>query len=108
VPRTFLLPPFGTWWGDAALADLLPDDEQRARFVADCPRLPLSAYETPAPMVARWTEIAAGRSSYIRLSSAYHIQGRAAAEAGWPVQTLEIHLALLTDPVTVADPIVRA
>ena len=103
APDGGLLPPFGTWWGEAAIAELLPDAEQRAQFVADCPRVPLSAYEAPAPIVDGWPAVAAGRCSYVRLSAAYDAQARAAADMGWPVRCLSSHhLALLTDPAVVA------
>ena len=34
------LPPWPRWWGDEALAGLIPDPGARRHFAAGCPRLP--------------------------------------------------------------------
>jgi hypothetical protein len=44
VPRGWL-PPWPQWWGDEALAELIPDQEARRHFAEGCPRLPLAMFE---------------------------------------------------------------
>jgi hypothetical protein len=39
------LPPWPQWWGDEAMAELIPDPDARRRFAAACPRLPLAMFE---------------------------------------------------------------
>jgi hypothetical protein len=43
------LPPWPQWWGEEALAGLLPDPKVRRRFAAGCPRLPLAMFEEIHP-----------------------------------------------------------
>jgi hypothetical protein len=43
------LPPWPQWWGDEALAELIPGPEARQRFAAGCPRLPLAMFEEIHP-----------------------------------------------------------
>ena len=38
------LPPWPRWWGEEALAELLPDPVIRERFTAGCPALPLAMF----------------------------------------------------------------
>lgn len=95
------LPPWSQWWGEDALAELIPDTDTRQRFAAECPELPLALF----------TEIhREGRdlpSAYIRLSEAYADPAAQAADYGWPVIELASHhLAPLTDPATVAEAII--
>ena len=42
------LPPWPRWWGEEALAELLPDPVIRERFTAGCPPLPLALLTDPA------------------------------------------------------------
>src|SRR5258708_9276107 len=39
------LPPWPHWWGDEALAELIPDPEVRRHSAAGCPPLPLAMFE---------------------------------------------------------------
>ena len=43
------LPPWPRWWGEEALAELLPDPVIRERFTAGCPPLPLAMFTESAP-----------------------------------------------------------
>src|SRR5215471_2576885 len=43
------LPPWPRWWGEEALAELIPDPGLRRRFAADCPRLPLAMFYRGSP-----------------------------------------------------------
>ena len=94
------LPPWSQWWGDEALAELLPDPRMRRAFAAGCPRLPLAMVGEVHPLVPGWPAVPA---AYLQLSEAYEGQAARARELGWPVaQLMTHHLALLTEPVRVA------
>ena len=94
------LPPWSRWWGDEALAGLLPDPDTRRRFAAGCPRLPLAMFQEVHPPAPRWP---AAPGAYLRLSEAYEDEAARARELGWPVaELISHHLALLTDPGPVA------
>jgi hypothetical protein len=92
------LPPWSEWWGEDAMRLLLPDDALRARFVADCPRVPVSVLYEVMP------EVPEPPGTYVQLSAAYESETAAARERGWPTIVLDLHhLALLTDPEVIAD-----
>ena len=92
------LPPWPEWWGEDAMRLLLADDALRARFVADCPRVPVSVLHEEMP------EVPEPPASFVQLSAAYEPETAAARERGWPTIVLDLHhLALLTDPEAVAD-----
>jgi hypothetical protein len=94
------LPPWPRWWGEEALAELLPDPDVRRRFAAGCPRLPLSMFEEVHPPAPHWPDAPA---AYLQLSEAYADQAAQARQLGWPVaQLVSHHLAPLTDPGLVA------
>lgn len=94
------LPPWSQWWGDEALAGLVPDPAVRQRFAAGCPRLPLAMFEEIHPPAPRWPDAPA---AYLQLSEAYQDQAARARELGWPViEQMSHHLALLTEPGRVA------
>jgi len=94
------LPPWPQWWGDEALAGLIPDPNARRRFADGCPRLPLAMFEEVHPPVPGWPDAAA---AYLLLSEAYQDEAARARELGWPVtEQASHHLALLTDPGLVA------
>jgi Alpha/beta hydrolase family len=95
------LPPWPQWWGEEALAELIPDPAARRAFAADCPRLPLAMFTEAHPPAPQWPGAPA---AYLLLSEAYQDQAAAAREAGWPVSELASHhLAPLTDPGLVAE-----
>lgn len=95
------LPPWSLWWGSDALVELLPDDETRERFAADCPPLPMAMFEEALPPSPGW----AGRpSAYLRLSDAYREPADQAKRLGWPVTCLHgHHLSVLTQPDLVVE-----
>jgi hypothetical protein len=94
------LPPWPQWWGDQALAELIPDPTARRRFAADCPRLPLAMFEEVHPPAPQWPD---APGAYLQLSEAYQDQANKARELGWPVaQRMSQHLAPLTDSALVA------
>lgn len=93
------LPPWVTWWGDDVMADLIPDELNRADFIAGCPCVPRSMFSRsiPAPEYA-------GPCGYVLLSEGYRDQYDVAATRGWPVHRVEsaTHLSPFVDPVPVA------
>jgi hypothetical protein len=95
------LPPWPYWWGDEVLAELIPEPDQRRRFAAGCPPLPLVMFEETHPAVPGWPDAPSG---YLQLSEAYHDQAEMARDLGWPVILRDSHhLAPLTDPGMVAE-----
>jgi hypothetical protein len=97
------LPPWPQWWGEEALAELLPDPVIRERFTAGCPPLPLAMFTEAHPPAPRWPD---APCAYLRLSEAYEDEAARAAGLGWPVTRLASHhLALLTDPAVIAGAI---
>jgi hypothetical protein len=90
------LRPWSEWWDDAELAELLPDADTRARFVAGCPRLPMALFEEVHPEVSGWPD---ARCAYLLLSEGYQESAEEARRHGWPVTELSSHhLGLITDP----------
>jgi hypothetical protein len=88
------LPPWPQWWGPDGLAELIPDAEQRSRFEAECPKLPLAMFDEVQPD----GEVEAP-AAYLRLSEAYDGPAARARELLWPLTELESHhLAPLTEP----------
>jgi len=95
------LPPWPQWWGDEALAGLIPDPDMRRHLAAGCPRLPLAMFEEVHLPVPRWPDAPA---AYLRLSEAYDDQAAKARALGWPVsEQASHHLAPLTDPGLVTE-----
>jgi hypothetical protein len=94
------LPPWPQWWGDEAMAELVPDPAARARFAAGCPPLPLAMFEETHPPAPGWPD---APCAYLQLSDSYAAEASRAAGLGWPVARLiSHHLAPLTDPAGVA------
>ena len=95
------LPPWPQWWGDEALAELIPDPAARRHFAVGCPQLPLAMFKEVHPPVPQWPD---APGAYLRLSEAYQDQAAKARELGWPVaERMSHHLAPLTDPAQVAE-----
>lgn len=95
-----LLPPWNTWFPPGTVEELLPDPDQRARFLADLPRLPLSYFEEPAPetdLPGPNPDLA--HHAYLLLSEAYAAEADRAEGRGWRVARLAAdHLAVHTAP----------
>jgi len=77
------LPPWPQWWGDNAMTHLVPDPELRSSISGECPRLPISFYDTAIDVPPDWDRPWAG---YLRLSPVYESEARIAAQRGWPVR----------------------
>ena len=100
IVRDGRLPPWPQWWPESAMQAILPDDDMRAQFAADCPTVPFSVLDEVTPVVA---EPPAG---YILLSEISAPDADEAARRGWPVERIDgTHLSILTDPERVVDAI---
>jgi hypothetical protein len=71
-----------TWWGPAALQELVPDRKLRAAIVADGHELPADFYDVAVPVPDTWPE---GGAEYVQLSPAYDDAAAEARARGWPV-----------------------
>jgi hypothetical protein len=97
------LPPWSQWWPPETLEAQLPHAGLRARFVAACPRLPLGMFEEVLPPAPSWPD---QPCAYLRLSDAYRDPAGRARALGWPtVELASQHLAVLTDPELVVEPL---
>jgi hypothetical protein len=98
-----VLPPWSTWFGQAAMRDLVPDDARRAEVEADMPRAPLSSLLAPVPIPERWERYPC---AYVLLSVQPYATSAAAARArGWPVAEIADgkHLDSVRRPTAVTD-----
>lgn len=99
------LPPWSEWWGRDVLAELIPDRVVRERFAADCPRLPIAMFEEAHPAAPAWPD---APCAYLRLSPGYREPAEQAKALGWPVTEVSLHhLAMLTNPELVLDPLLE-
>jgi len=88
------VPPWGQWFGPGAMAQLLPDPDQRRTFEDELSPTPLAWLEAPAPDITFRLEEA---SAYLRLSKIYEAEAAEARHRGWPTLRLDLgHLALMT------------
>lgn len=95
-----VLPPWTSWWGEAVLADLVPEPGDRATLVAEAPQLPEAFFDVSVPAPDGWEPPVRG---YLQLSPAYADIAEQAQQRGWQTMTLPgRHLDLLSDPVPVA------
>ena len=98
-----LLAPWPEWWGEARMRELIANDELRDEFVRACPRVPVDYIDEVMP------EVPEPPAVFVQLSATYAPETEAANARGWPVIVLDSqHLAVLTNPGTVADAILRA
>jgi hypothetical protein len=95
------LPPWHRWFPPGTIAEILPEEELRDRFVAELERLPLAWFQEPAPEAPGWPSLPCG---YLQLSQAYEAEAGRAERDGWPVVRLPAdHLAMLTWLDALAD-----
>jgi hypothetical protein len=98
-----LLPPWPTWFGASTMARLIPDEQLRAGFEAECSPISLDLLSTPTPRTRL-----EGRHAYLRLSEGYAEEEERARDLGWLVRHEPLHhLAMLTHPDRIADLIVE-
>ena len=94
-----VLPPWPTWFGASTMARLLPDEQVRAAFEAECLPIPLHFLWTSTAE----TQLPDGRHAYLRLSEGYSEEAERAQDLGWRVCHEPLHhLAMLTHPDRIA------
>lgn len=97
-----LLPPWAQWWPDV-MVELIPDDRERERFAAGCPRLPRSLFSQPIPAPSY-----DGPCGFVGFGDGYAADAGEARRRGWPVTVLDDahHLWPLVEPNAVAEALV--
>ena len=101
MARDGMLPPWDQWFPPAAVAELLPQAEQREGFLAELHPIALAYYDEPA---ADTVFGPATKCTYLQLSEGYQDEADQAEALGWPTTRLDTHhLAVLTDPEPVAE-----
>lgn len=98
------LPPWSEWWGDGAMAALVPEPAIRERLAAEMPRLPLSYFEEVIAVPNGWEQTASG---YLQFSAVYDAEANEAQARGFLIEKMPGgHLQMVVDPVGVAERIV--
>lgn len=98
------LPQWTTWWDEAEVALLFPDEQTILEVSAEQPRLPLSYYEQQIPVPDGWDN---RRCGYLLFGPPYDHVAQDARERGWDVEHVPgHHLHQLVDPDTVTARIV--
>lgn len=102
LARDGVLPPWPTWWGPDAMADLVPDPVVRAEITAEAPSLPVDLYDEEVPVPEVWPD---GDVTYVHLSPAYDRDAEEAARRGWRVvgDGAGLHTDVATDPTRVVE-----
>jgi hypothetical protein len=101
-----VLPPYPEWFPPGALADSVPDPEQRRRLIAEIPGMPLAYFDEPAP-AARFADDVA--CAFVRLGAPFDAAADKAQRLGWWVARRDWdHLRILSDPEAVAEVIALA
>jgi hypothetical protein len=95
-----LLAPWNAWFGSDPLPRLVPDRKARETFIRNLPRVPFAFLEAVSPAQSEWEQISA---AYVQLSKVYDETAIKAERRGWTVRRARLHhLAILSDPATVA------
>lgn len=100
-----MLPPWGSWWGEEAMAEVVPDPGLRARVSAEMQPLPLGYFTSSVPVPAEWPALP---GAYLAFGhEAYEDDIERARGFGWRVRVLPDaqHLQLTVAPRTVAEAI---
>jgi hypothetical protein len=93
-----VLPPWPDWWPDT-IAELIPDETERATFRSGCPPVPRTMFSRPIPAPAY-----DGPCGFLGLGDGYAEDAAEAERRGWPVMVLADahHLWAVTEPSAVA------
>jgi hypothetical protein len=98
-----ILPIWSRWWGEDAVARLIPDGELRSEVEGELIQVPLSFYEAPVAFPPGWR---ATPSGFVLLSEGYRAAATTAASLGWPsTEHLGAHLDLVNHPDLIAEAI---
>ena len=96
-----LLPPWSEWFGEGAMREVIPQDDERKRFVAELQRIPIALFSEEISFSSNWPD---APCAYLRLSEFYKPLAREALAMGWTVIEIDgQHLHTLTHPEEVAD-----
>jgi hypothetical protein len=96
-----LLKPWNEWFDSDPAMLLIPDDETRANFVRDLPRVPFAFLEAKSPASSEWERLPA---AYLQLSQVYEKTADEAERRGWFVQREDMHhLAMASEPARIAE-----
>jgi hypothetical protein len=91
-----ILPPWSSWFDEGIMEKVLPQDNQRERFLAELQPIPLALFEEKIPLSPGWPE---SPCAYLRLSEFYKPLAVEARTRGWLVMEVDNgHLSLLTHP----------
>lgn len=102
---TGMLPPWGSWWGEAAMAEVIPDAGLRERLLPEMMPLPLGYFTSSAPVPPGWPALP---GAYLAFGDQAYADDIARARGfGWPVRVLPDaqHLHAAVAPGIVADAI---
>ena len=99
-----LLPPWTRWWSREDMDGVIPAEEFD-ELDRDCPRLPVSYFDTQLVAPPGWVE---GPNAYLAFGTTYAQELNLARESGWPhTVTTGGHMQFLFDPVSVAAEILN-
>jgi hypothetical protein len=105
LARDGRVPRWSQWWGEEAMAALVPDEALRAQLESEMPAFPLAYFEEEVPVPESWPD---APCCYLQFSPAYEPAAVEARARGWPVERLSGgHLHALVDPGRVAEAIAR-
>lgn len=94
------LPPWTRWWSREELDGVIPAGDFDA-LDAQCPRLPVSYFDTQVPTPRGWVD---RPNAYLAFGATYAQELALAQERGWPHTVAPGgHLHFLVEPVTVAE-----
>lgn len=94
-----MVPAWDQWFPPDALGSLIPDEAQRATFLAGLKPTPADWLEAKAPEIDLPSDVGWG---FLRLSKAYEREAGEARRLGWPTLRTDLHhLAMMTHPVEV-------
>lgn len=99
-----VLPRWSTWWGDGAMAALVPDPERRVELGAEMPEVPLAFFESTYELPSGWCET---EGWYVLLSESYRDDAERARAMGWPtIERPGGHLDIVNDAGGIAETII--
>jgi pimeloyl-ACP methyl ester carboxylesterase len=101
-----ILPPWSSWFGEAAIRDEVPDEPLRQALVREMPNIPFSFLAQQIPSPPGWERVPC---RYLLLSEGYRQSATEAQERGWQVEVLEgaRHLHIAVAPDVVSDALLR-
>lgn len=101
-----ILPPWSSWFGEAAMREEVPNDSLRQALVREMPAIPFSFLEQQIPSPPGWERVPC---RYLLLSEGYRQSANEAQERGWQVEVIERaqHLHIAVDPDVVSDALLR-